>query len=156
MIIELKRKFRQPSYTIGKLYINGGFVCDTLEDTDRGLYSYMSKEDILKRKVTGSTCIPYGFYMIDMDTISSRLSKSAFYIKECGGRVPRILNVKGFDGILIHAGNTDKDTLGCILVGENKVKGKVINSRDCFTRLYKILKSYHDRHEELYIKITEV
>lgn len=155
MIIYLKRIFKGDSYTIGKLYVNGEAVCDTLEDTDRQLYSYMSREDILKRKVYGKTCIPYGLYMIDMNTVSSRLASSSFYGSSCGGKVPRLLNVKGFDGILIHAGNTDKDTLGCILVGTNNVKGQVTNSRAAFLKLYKILKSYSDKKEELYIKIEE-
>ena len=77
MIIYLKRIFKGDSYTIGKLYVNGEAVCDTLEDTDRQLYSYMSREDILKRKVYGKTCIPYGLYMIDMNTVSSRLASSS-------------------------------------------------------------------------------
>ena len=55
--------------------------------------------------------------------------------------------------VLIHAGNTDKDSAGCLLVGVNKVKGQVVNSRETFKELYKLLKDKHDKGEKITIKI---
>ena len=151
MMITLKRTAKKGTYTIGKLYVDGVYICDTLEDTDRGLSSYMAVDDILKRKVKGSTCIPTGLYIITLDVESGRFKGDPFYAKLCNGKLPRLLNVKGFEGVLIHSGNTSKDTEGCILVGENKEVGKVVNSRVTFKRLYKILVEH--KSQEIYIRI---
>ena len=153
MMMTLVRKAKKPDYTIGKLYINGAYFCDTLEDTDRGLDCSMSVPQILKVKVPGKTCIPSGLYLINMDTVSARLSKSPFYMAVCGGKVPRLTGVKGFDGVLMHAGNSDKDTEGCILVGRNRQVGKVLDSKAMFAELYKALKHFHALKEEIYLKI---
>ena len=151
MMITLRRIAKKGTYTIGKLYVDGVYICDTLEDTDRGLSSYMAVDDILKRKVKGSTCIPTGLYIITLDVESGRFKGDPFYAKLCNGKLPRLLNVKGFEGVLIHSGNTSKDTEGCILVGENKEVGKVVNSRVTFKRLYKILVEH--KSQEIYIRI---
>ena len=68
--------------------------------------------------------------------------------------MPRLLNVPGFEGVLIHPGNTPLDTFSCILVGENKVKGKLINSRETFKNLYKQLRTAADNKEEITIEIV--
>ena len=59
----------------------------------------------------------------------------------------------GFEGILIHAGNTDKDSAGCLLVGINLERGKVLKSQETFKELYKLLKDKHDKGEKITIKI---
>lgn len=141
MELLLKRVAKQATYTIGKLYIDGVYFCDTLEDKDRGLTNDMSLENIKKIKVYGETAIPTGSYKIDMNTVSPKYSNpnKYAYVKAYGSKMPRLINVPGFDGILIHAGNSDKDCYGCVLVGENKVKGKVINSQATWKKLMDVL-----------------
>lgn len=153
MELVVDRKWKRDSYTISNLTIDGKWFCNTLEDADRNLDNSMSVEDIKKVKKASLTAIPRGVYKITLDVVSPRFSTNSFYKKVCNGKLPRLLNVKGFEGILIHAGNTDRDTDGCLLVGENKVKGQVINSRDTFTRLYNLLKDAVSRREEITIKI---
>ena len=109
MIVKVVRSFKGPEYTIGKLYIDGAYFCDTLEDTVRPK----------GEKVYGKTAIPSGMYRVKK-TMSPRFKKI----------LPEILEVEGFSGVRIHAGNTAKDTEGCILLGLNKVKGSVINSQN--------------------------
>ena len=118
MNIIIKRIFKGPDYTIGKLYIDGKYFCDTLEDTVRAPGV----------KIPGKTAIPAGKYKIKL-TESLRFKKL----------MPRLENVPGFTGVLIHAGNTAEDTEGCILVGKNRVKGKVLDSRETFARLFRLL-----------------
>lgn len=141
MELRLERNHKLNDYTIGDLYIDDIFYCNTLEDTDRGLTSSMTEQEINKIKIKGKTAIPTGKYKITLDIISPRFSNSSLY-KSIDGKLPRLLNVPGFDGILIHIGNTPKDTDGCILVGYNKIKGQVLNSKDTFNGLYtKLLES---------------
>jgi hypothetical protein len=115
--LAVKRRFRSAGYTIGTLYVDGVKFCDTLEDTDRGLKQDTPLDEIKAIKVKGQTAIPTGTYAMTIN-VSPKFNRL----------LPRLLDVPGFDGILIHRGNTADDTMGCILVGENKVKGKVINS----------------------------
>lgn len=128
MILTLDRKYKLPTYTIGKLYIDGEYFCDTLEDKDRGLTDSMTVGEISKIKIKKETAIPTGTYKVTI-TYSNRFKKN----------MPLINNVKGFEGIRIHSGNTNQDTEGCILVGFNKVKGNVINSRGTYNKLFSIL-----------------
>lgn len=151
MILNLKRRFKGSKYTIGTLTIDGKFKCDTLEDIDRGLSDDMQEYIIKSKKVYGETAIPTGTYVIDMYTVSPKF-KDRSWAKPYGGKLPRLLDVKGFSGVLIHVGNTNKDTLGCILVGENKVKGQIINSTATFNKLMKLLLEAHVKGET--IKLT--
>lgn len=129
--VDVIRKFRGPDYTIGKMYLDGQYFCDTLEDTDRGLKKTDPLSVLKAKKKYGETAIPTGTYSV----IINRSPKF-------GRDLPRLLEVPAYDGILIHAGNTAKDTLGCILVGENKVKGKVLNSRYWEGKLMERLRGY--------------
>ena len=139
MELKLKRIAKKPTYTIGKMYIDEKYFCDTIEDTDRGLSSTMNEAVIVAKKIKHKTAIPTGKYAVDMRTISPRFGSQAFYKDVCGGRVPRLQGVKGFDGVLIHCGNTAEDSSGCILVGYNTVKGMVTNSKETFRRLYQVI-----------------
>lgn len=153
MKLIVDRKWKNQSYTISNLIINNKVFCQVLEDTDRGLDDSMPLTKIKELKKPSITAIPKGIYKITLDVVSPRFCTKAFYKQVCDGKLPRLLNVKGFDGILIHAGNTDKDTDGCLLVGMNLEKGKVLKSQETFKELYKLLKDKHDKGEEITIKI---
>lgn len=128
MRLTLKRIANKKDYCIGKLYINGKYFCDTLEDVDRGLDDSMTEEDIKAIKVKGETAIPVGIYTVLL-TYSPKYKKV----------MPLIHNVKGYSGIRIHSGNTSKDTEGCLLVGKNTVVGRLTDSRNTFNALFKRL-----------------
>jgi hypothetical protein len=145
MEIVLNRKWKKPNYTIGTLSIDGKYFCETLEDTDRGLKDTMSIGEIKTIKKPHITAIPTGTYQVTLNVVSPKFGSRKFYKEVCNGKVPRLLNVKGFDGVLIHSGNKAEDTDGCILVGRNKIVGQVVNSQDTFRELYKILSSSKDK-----------
>lgn len=128
MRLTLKRIANKKDYCIGKLYINGVYFCDTLEDVDRGLSDAMTEEEIKQLKVKGQTAIPVGIYTVLL-TYSPKYNKV----------MPLINNVKGYSGIRIHSGNSSKDTEGCILVGKNTVVGRLTDSRITFNALFKRL-----------------
>jgi hypothetical protein len=142
MKLLLKRRFKG-DYTIGSLFVDDSYFCDTLEDKDRGLRSDMSVAEILQVKVMHKTAIPYGQYqvVVNMSPAKRRM-------------LPRLLEVPGFSGILIHRGNTADDSSGCVIVGENKVKGKVINSTGYELRLVELLTKTQDIGEEIIIEIV--
>jgi len=152
MELTLERIFKGNTYTIGKLYINGVYQCDTIEDVDRNLYQGMGLEWIKKEKVYGQTAIPYGRYKVTLKQQSAKFAKSKKY-EQCKGYIPRLVDVPAFNGVLIHIGNTAEDSKGCILVGQNLIKGKVINSTICFWALYYKLKDVDDKGEEIWITI---
>lgn len=143
MELLLKRIARRDSYTIGKLYVDGSYFCDTLEDTDRGLDQQLPISVNAGRKRKGKTAIPVGCYRITLAVKSPRFSQKKQY-DFCKGYLPRLINVPAFDGVLIHIGNTAQDTEGCILVGKNSEVGKVLHSTDTFKRLYAVLKTSKD------------
>lgn len=138
MQLTLVRTDRQPNYTAGSLFVNGEFFCYTLEDKDRGLTSDMSLEDIQSKKIYGKTAIPKGVYLIDMNTVSTKF-KDRLWAKPYDGKLPRLLDVPGYEGILIHIGNTVEDTSGCILVGTEYSDGFLRNSATAFTSLMSVL-----------------
>lgn len=120
MKLVLNRIAKKPLYTIGRLFVDGKYFCDTLEDRCRDL----DKEE----KVMHETAIPAGVYEVIVN-VSVKFKR----------KLPLLLNVPYFTGIRIHRGNTDKDTSGCILVGENKQPGRVINSTGYELRLTELI-----------------
>ena len=137
MQLTLERKWKKDTYTIGKFFINGTFFSNTLEDKDRGLTSSMTLEEINKKKIYGQTAIPSGTYEVKL-TYSNRFH-SRVWGKKYNGKVPELLNVKGFGGVRIHPGNKAADTLGCILVGKNSAVSMVTNSQAYY---FKLLDNY--------------
>lgn len=129
MKLTLKRIALRSTYTIGRLYVDGNYFCDTLEDKVRDL-NKSGKFDNGEKKIYGETAIPYGTYNVKW-TYSNKFKKY----------MPLIENVPSFAGIRIHAGNSSADTQGCILVGENKAVGKVLNSKNTVNKLYPIIQN---------------
>lgn len=134
MEILLKRKYRLQGYTIGKIYIEGLYFSDSLEDRDRLYFG--------EKKIYGETAIPVGRYKIEM-------SWSPKYQR----MMPRLLNVPQFTGILIHSGNKPEHTAGCILTGLNKEKGKVLYSKYYADTIRDKIIDAEDRGEEIWITI---
>lgn len=124
LTLTLCRRWPRESYTIGTLSVHGQVFCNTLEDTvrDPGV------------KIYGKTAIPAGTYRIDMSTVSPRFASRPWALLY-GGIVPRLLDVPGFTGVLLHPGNSADDTDGCILVGRNRAVGRVLDSQLTYRRL---------------------
>ena len=129
----MERKYLKAAYTIGCLWIEGTRFCDTLEDRVRDLKQ--------EPKVPGATAIPAGRYEVIVNR-SPRFGRD----------LPRL---PGFEGILIHRGNTAKDTAGCILVGENRLPGQVLNSTPYELRLTSLIREAQEKGEKTYITITD-
>lgn len=141
MQILVKRMARRSGYTVGRMFIDGVKFCDTLEDTDRDL----NKNGIFdgdENKVYSETAIPYGAYRVTLETSP-----------KFGRLLPYVHDVPHFSGILIHRGNTPADTAGCILVGENSVVGKVLNSTPYEKRLVEMCQAAIDRGETITLTI---
>ena len=143
MELKVTRNWKKADYTIGRLFINGEFFCNTLEDTDRGLTTDTSLAEIKSRKVYGQTAIPTGTYYITI-TYSPKFRK----------RLPLINHVPGFDGIRIHSGNTAADSLGCILLGKNTKPGMVLDSRATCEKFMRLLDAALSRKETIVITIA--
>lgn len=136
MELRLRRIALKTDYTIGKLYIDNVYFCDVLEPTTRD-YDKNGVFDNGEKKIEGKTAIPYGVYPVTLDVRSQKYSNFTKYpwAEKYDGYLPRLMNVKTHVGVLFHVGNYPKDTEGCLLVGENKKVGAVINSTATFKRL---------------------
>lgn len=142
MKLKLKRICFKDTYTIGRLYIDDKYFCDTLEDKNRDL-NKNGKFDNGEVKVYSETCIPFGTYSIKLT-----------YAPKFKRELPWIQNVPSFSGILIHRGTTSKNTSGCVLVGENKVVGKLINSASYEIKLVELIKEATTKGDKVTIEIV--
>lgn len=136
MKLTLERKFLKDKYTIGNLYINGLWFCNTLEDKVR------IKKGNCKQKVKGQTAIPDGEYEVEM-----------LWWEKHKDYYPHLKDVPCFDGILIHSGTNELDTEGCILVGQNKIVGGLIESRSTYLRLQGLMLIAGKQGEQITIEI---
>jgi len=141
MELLLERKWIKNKYTIGNLYVDGVFFCNILEDKVVDL-NKNGTFDCGEFKIKGHTAIPYGTYEVDV-TYSPKFKRE----------LPILLNVPHFEGIRMHRGNDISDTSGCLLTGENKEKGKVLNSTKYEIELTKLLKQTKLKKEKITIKI---
>ena len=142
MKLELKRIALKPNYTIGKLFINGTYYCDTIEDKVIDLNKNGKFDDGLT-KVMHQTAIPYGTFKVVVN-----------HSPKFNRELPRLLNVPYFEGILIHNGSDQNSSSGCIIVGENKTVGKVINSTFYMNNLTAIIKDAQNKGETTTITIS--
>lgn len=140
MKLRLRRIALRDTYTIGKLEVwkdnQWAYLCDTIEDKVRDL-NKNGMFDGTEKKVSGETAIPYGTYNITMNVVSPKFSNynSYPYARRFNAYMPRLLKVNSFDGILIHPGTSAKSSAGCIIVGKNKVVGKVVESQAVWNSL---------------------
>lgn len=123
MKLTLKRKFLGDKYTVGDLFIDHKFFCNTIEDTIRELpanclYTPKGQSCKCKEKIYAQTAIPAGTYTVTIE-YSPRFKR----------KLPLLHNVPHFIGILIHSGSSATDSAGCLLVGKNTIKGRLTESR---------------------------
>jgi hypothetical protein len=150
--LTLERRYKCNDYTIGRMKVGSVVTSDTLEDKDRGLTSDMSLAAIKLRKIFGKTAIPTGTYRVKL-TYSPKFASKP-WAKKYGGLVPEILDVKGFSGVRIHPLNNASETEGCVGVGENKVKGQIINSVSTYCSLMnEYLIPAHRRNDVIWITV---
>ena len=142
MEIKLIRKYYQAKYTIGRLYVNNRFFSDCLEPPSLHLTERTALGTILIAKYKGYRAIPTGRYRI-LITRSRRF----------GRWLPLLMNVKGFEGIRIHAGNKPEDTRGCILPGFNRRKGYVLDSTRCVLTLVKMMTEAMEKGEKVFVMV---
>ena len=142
MEIKLIRKYYQAKYTIGRLYVNNRFFSDCLEPPSLHLTERSALGTILIAKYKGYRAIPTGRYRI-LITRSRRF----------GRWLPLLMNVKGFEGIRIHAGNKPEDTRGCILLGFNRRKGYVLDSTRCVLTLVKMMTEAIAKGEKVFVTV---
>ena len=153
MKLVVDRKWKKSTYTISNLYIDGVKFCNVIEDTDRNLSSNMNLNTIKNIKVKGKTAIPTGTYKVTLSVQSPKYTKSKTMMEFCKAYMPRLLNVPGWEGVLIHPGNTAADSEGCLIVGKNDAVGKVTNSTYWFKELYNKMKAAIKRGETITIEI---
>lgn len=143
MELQLKREIFTDISTIGSLTIDGKFECYILEDKDRGINNTLTLEQIMRVKVYGKTAIPYGRYEIDW-TMSARFKKM----------MPILLNVVGWSGIRIHSGNSELDSLGCLLCGTRKITNRITESTIATNKLYAKIEAAKKQGQKIFITIV--
>lgn len=143
MELRLVRKTFTDRSTIGELYVNGEKQCYTLEDKDRDINMDGDHNDAGEGKVYGKTAIPYGRYEVVI-TYSNNFKQY----------MPLLLKVSGYEGVRIHSGNSDANTLGCILVGNGFSNDWISDSRTAYKALFAKIKAV-EKKEKVFIEIVK-
>lgn len=156
LIISVDRKWKKDKYTISNLVIRRGSVVlmktNCIEDTDRRLTQDMSMDYIKKKKIYGMTAIPAGKYKVVLSYSQKFGAKSAY--AWCKGILPEVLNVPGWSGVRIHAGNSAEDSLGCILPGKNNKPGWVSDSMSAVKQMYPLIKDTLQAKGNVWLEIN--
>ena len=140
MELQLVRKTLGPVATLGDLSIDGAYECHILEDKVREIPG----QPVASWKVWGKTAIPAGRYKIEV-----------VHSPHFGRLMPHLIDVPGYTGVLIHWGNTDVDTDGCLITGTT-IDGPdhVSASRLAWESLFPKIEDALAASEEVWIAIT--
>lgn len=156
MIIKVERKYKKDSYTIGTLSIDGKFICNTIEDKDYGFTTETPIAEIKKAKAAHpqQVAIPSGRYEVSVKYYRGMATKYPYYQRtSCKGHIPCLLNVPGYEGILIHCGSTAASSAGCVIVGFNTKKGELTDSKKAFTLVCDKIMEANKKGEKVWIEI---
>jgi len=148
MLITVERYSDNKESTTSLVFINGEFFCYGLEDEGR------------TEKVFGETRIPEGVYDIDLRTEGGHHNRYASKFPNMHKGMLHVMNVPNFEYILIHIGNDDDDTAGCLIVGDtvnnnNINDGFIGYSTDAYSRFYKKVISAIMRDEDVSIQYID-
>ena len=147
MELKIIRKYLKENYTIGNLYIDDTFICNTIEDPIRELNDYNHDgdfDDEGEGKIYGKTAIPAGRYKVKF-TYSPKLKR----------RLPLISQVPGFSGIRIHGLKNAKWSEGCPGVGENKKPGELVNYKYWETIICQVVEKAIKQGRDIFITIKQ-
>ena len=140
MKIVVERFLFEKDCTVGRLFIDGILKCYTIEDEIRLI------------KVRGETAIPYGTY-----EVGTRYSPK--FSPKFGHEMLWVKNVPNFEYILIHTGNTDDDTEGCLIVGSKvgALNGQtaVLGSKNAYAIIYPIISRHLETGGKVSIEYTK-
>lgn len=141
MNITVKRYKHEKDFTIGKVFIDNEFECYSLEDEKRD------------KKVMHETRIPEGKYKVELRTFGGHHERYKVKFDFHRGML-WVKDVPGFSDILIHIGNTDDDTSGCLLLGltVDEFKGVLGNSTEAYRRFYRKVLTAIEGGKEVWIK----
>lgn len=151
MKILIDRNYKYPKYTVGEVYVNGNFYCYSMEDTDRGLRVDMPMRYLKERKVYGATAIPCGSYEVIIDW-SPKFKMYLPHVMYRNGE-GKLVEVPGFSGIRLHAGNTAEDTLGCIMFGDWRGSASLVKSKPYTNNLIDMIRNARSGKEKVILEI---
>ena len=147
---------RLAEYTISRLYIDGEYICDTMEDKD---YGFDCTTDVgiicqAKKMHPAAVAIPWGRYEVDTKYARGFANTHPWYKSQpLGSHIPCLVRVPGYSGILIHCGSNKDHTAGCIIVGYNKVKGALVDSKQAYIKVVTAIRNANAKGMKTFINI---